>query len=238
MRPGLAGALLAISALGAAAEERVADIRQGTNLSAALAPDGSTLVVDVLGQLWTMPAAGGGAVPLTTAGEHARNPRFSPDGKRVVYQRRNGEQWDLWLLELATREQRPLATTTFDEREPDFTPGRPRGGLRDEPHRALLPLVDHARRRCGDAAHGRKRQRRIPRRWPSTAASPICLKRDGEWSIRVLGADGVISIAHSSTRPFVALRLGDPAAAYWCSASRTPQKRAGCRCSSSASRAC
>ena len=91
---------LAAAAGAAGAEERIADIRQGTNLSVALAPGGSTLVVDLLGQLWSLPAAGGGAVPLTPAGEQARNPRFSPDGGRVVYQRRNGEQWDLWLLDL------------------------------------------------------------------------------------------------------------------------------------------
>ena len=75
---------LVIAAFAAQAEERIADIRQGPNLGLALAPDGTTLVVSLLGQLWTMPATGGGAVPLTPAGEHARNPRFSPDGQRLV----------------------------------------------------------------------------------------------------------------------------------------------------------
>jgi Tol biopolymer transport system component len=111
-----------VAAAGAAgAEQRIADIRQGTNLSVALAPGGSTLVVDLLGQLWSLPGAGGGAVPLTPAGEQARNPRFSPDGGRLVYQQRTGEHWDLWLLEVATGERRPLTTSPYDEREPDFT---------------------------------------------------------------------------------------------------------------------
>jgi Tol biopolymer transport system component len=111
-----------LAALGAAGEERIAEIRQGTNLAAALSPDGRTLVVDLLGQLWTLPAAGGGAVPVTPPGEQARQPRFSPDGKRVVYQRFRDGQWDIWLFDLASGEQQALATGPYDEREPEFAP--------------------------------------------------------------------------------------------------------------------
>jgi Tol biopolymer transport system component len=112
----------ALATLGAAAEERIADIRQGTNLAVALSPDGRTLVVDLIGQLWTLPAAGGGAVPVTPPGEQARQPRFSPDGTRVVYQRLRDGQWDIWLLDLASGEQEALATSPYDEREPEFAP--------------------------------------------------------------------------------------------------------------------
>ena len=50
------------------------------------------------------------------AGTVEKLPRVSPDGERVVYQRRNGEQWDVWLLELATGEERPLAMSTAGSR--------------------------------------------------------------------------------------------------------------------------
>jgi Tol biopolymer transport system component len=111
---------LYVWALQASADEHIADIRQGTNLSVAVAPTGDRLVIDLLGQLWTLPISGGGAEPLTAA-EHARQPRFSPDGSLVVYQRLVAGQWDLWLLDLATRDERPLTATPFDEREPEFT---------------------------------------------------------------------------------------------------------------------
>jgi Tol biopolymer transport system component len=103
------------------AQPVIADVRQGTNLTVAIAPDHATLVIDLLGQLWRLPVTGGGAEPLTEPGEQARNPRVSPDGRRVVYQRLVAGHWDLWLLELATREQQPLTATADDERYPDFS---------------------------------------------------------------------------------------------------------------------
>ena len=104
-----------------AAQPVIADVRQGTNLTVAVVPDGTTLVIDLLGQLWRLPVTGGGAEPLTEPGEQARNPRVSPDGRRVVYQRLVAGHWDLWLLDLTTREQQPLTATAEDERDPDFS---------------------------------------------------------------------------------------------------------------------
>lgn len=118
---GLAGVALLLQGSAAPAQQ-IADIRQGTNMALALTPDGATLVVDLLGQLWKLPTAGGGAEPLTPDREQARNPRVSPDGKSVVYQRLIGGQWDLWLLDLETGERRALTATPEDEREPDFLP--------------------------------------------------------------------------------------------------------------------
>ena len=65
--------LLLVATTSASADERIADIRQGTNLAVALAPARQALVVDLLGQLWTLPTAGGAATPLTPSGEHARS---------------------------------------------------------------------------------------------------------------------------------------------------------------------
>ncbi|MEE8249649.1 MAG: hypothetical protein V3R59_05410, partial [Gammaproteobacteria bacterium] len=66
-----------------AGEDLIADVRQGTNMALALAPDGETIIVDLVGQLWELPVTGGAATPLTPIDEPARNPRFSPDGEFV-----------------------------------------------------------------------------------------------------------------------------------------------------------
>jgi Tol biopolymer transport system component len=197
VKRAVVAALLAAIAAASAAEERIADIRQGTNLAVALAPDGNTLVVDLLGQLWTLPATGGGAVPLTAAGEHARNPRFSPDGGQLVYQRRSGEQWDLWLLTLSTGEQQPLTTSSFDERDPDFTPDG----------RAVVFSTNRTGHYCLWSITLDDRVETQLTEESGSAFSPAVsqygqvayvLTRGGEWSIRVLGSDGVISVLHSS----------------------------------------
>lgn len=198
MKRSLIAALAASAAAGAVvAEERVADIRQGTNLSLALAPNGDTVVVDLLGQLWSLPATGGGAVSLTPAGEDARNPRFSPDGAAIVYQRRSGEHWDLWLLELATGAQRPLTTSPFDERDPDFTPDG----------RAVVFATNRTGHYClwsitlDGGIETQLTEEDGAASYPSVSEHgevAYVLARGSEWSIRVLGTDGAISVLHSS----------------------------------------
>jgi Tol biopolymer transport system component len=189
--------LLMAVTCAAAAQGQIADLRQGTNLSVALAPSGATLVVDLTGRLWTLPVTGGGAVPLTPAGEQARNPRFSPDGSQLVYQRHNVDHWDLWLLTLATGEQRPLTTSPFDEREPDFTPDG----------RAVFFATNRTGHYClwsvtlEGGVETQLTEENGAASYPTVSEQghvAYLLARNGEWSIRVLGADGAISVAHTS----------------------------------------
>lgn len=121
LRAVVACVLVAALPALASGETRIADIHEGTNISIALSPDGQVLVTDLLGRLWRLPAAGGGAEPLTPEDEAARYPRFSPDGRYVAYQRLVGDQWDLWLLELETGKRTALVESVFNERQPDFS---------------------------------------------------------------------------------------------------------------------
>jgi len=102
-------------------ENRIADVREGTNIALAVSPDGATLVVDLIGQLWQLPLSGGAANPLTPATTIARNPRFSPDGSTLVYQSEEGTQWDLWILDVGRGLQRRLTDTPHNETAPDFS---------------------------------------------------------------------------------------------------------------------
>ena len=59
--------------------------RQGHWMSVDVSPDGRTLVFDLLGDIYTMPITGGKATALTRGMGFDAQPRFSPDGKKIVY---------------------------------------------------------------------------------------------------------------------------------------------------------
>jgi Tol biopolymer transport system component len=193
----------ALAAAGARGDEQIADLRQGTNLSVASAPSGDSLVVDLLGRLWRLPAPGGAAVPLTPSGEVARQPRFSPDGRQVVYQRLVAGQWDVWLLELESGEARALVDSPYDEREPDFAAdgrsvvyasaqtghyclwsvaldGGVRTQLTEEPGDASFPSVSEQ------------------------GAIAYVLRNGSEATLRVLAANGVSTAVFPSAEPLSA----------------------------------
>lgn len=193
----------AATAVPSHAQQRIADLRQGTNLAAAVSPDGLTLVVDLASQLWRLPITGGGAEPLTPAGEIARQPRFSPDGRQIVYQRLRDGQWDLWLLDLATAEARALTSTTYDEREPDFTPdGRSVVFVSMQTgHGCLWSLAidsgvgTQLTEEPGEAS------------FPAVAADgsvAYVLEREGQWTVRVLRSSGVSTAVHAANRALAA----------------------------------
>ncbi len=73
---------------------------KGSWLSLDVSPDGSQLVFDLLGDLYTMPIAGGKATRLTSGMGFDAQPRFSPDGKKVVFvsDRSGGE--NVWIQSL------------------------------------------------------------------------------------------------------------------------------------------
>lgn len=110
----------AVLAAGAARAETV-EVRQGTNLSLALAPAGDEIVVDLLGGLWRLPVTGGGATALIPGGSGIAQPRFDPGGERIVFERRSDGQWDIWQLTVADGEYAPLTETDFNEREPEYS---------------------------------------------------------------------------------------------------------------------
>jgi Tol biopolymer transport system component len=58
---------------------------EGTWISLDVSPDGRTLVFELLGDLYTLPIEGGAARRVTSGLPFDSQPRYSPDGKRVVF---------------------------------------------------------------------------------------------------------------------------------------------------------
>ncbi|MDE2753853.1 MAG: amidohydrolase, partial [Gemmatimonadota bacterium] len=71
---------------------------EGTWISLDVSPDGETIVFDLLGDLYSIPATGGDATRLTSGMGYDMQPRFSPDGERIAFvSDRSGDQ-NVWLL--------------------------------------------------------------------------------------------------------------------------------------------
>ncbi len=73
---------------------------ESTWMSLDISPDGKTLVFDLLGDLYTMPVSGGKATPITSGMSFDLHPRFSPDGKSVVYISDKSGGENLWIITL------------------------------------------------------------------------------------------------------------------------------------------
>lgn len=97
-------------------------VSQGTSMATALSPDGKTLVIDLQGTLWVLPAEGGEARRITDYYNDARQPVWSPDGSRLAYFAFRDGGYHLWTVGRDGRDPVQLTAGSQDEREPVFSP--------------------------------------------------------------------------------------------------------------------
>ncbi|MEW5916194.1 MAG: amidohydrolase, partial [Gemmatimonadota bacterium] len=92
-------------------------------MSVDVSPDGQTLVFDLLGDLYTMPIGGGTATPLTRGMAFDGQPRFSPDGKRVVFVSDRDGGWNVWHIAVDKKDTVQVSRgKTFQYESPEWTP--------------------------------------------------------------------------------------------------------------------
>ncbi len=71
-----------------------------TWMSLDVSPDGKIIVFDMLGDLFTVPITGGKAKQITRGLALDNQPRFSPDGKKIVFTSDRSGAENLWLLDV------------------------------------------------------------------------------------------------------------------------------------------
>ncbi len=73
---------------------------EGTWMSLDVSPDGKTIAFDFLGDIYTMPITGGKPTPFTSGMAFDSNPKFSPDGTKLLFitDRSGGE--NIWWFNM------------------------------------------------------------------------------------------------------------------------------------------
>jgi CubicO group peptidase (beta-lactamase class C family)/Tol biopolymer transport system component len=70
--------------------------REGTWMSPDVSRDGRTIVFDLVGELYSVSRAGGTATPIVTGPDFASQPRFSPDGRAILFVSDRDGSDNLW----------------------------------------------------------------------------------------------------------------------------------------------
>lgn len=77
---------------------------EGTWLNLDVSPDGKTIAFDMLGDLYLLPIDGGKAERLTEGMPYDTHPRFSPDGKSIVFTSDKSGSENAWIIDLESEE--------------------------------------------------------------------------------------------------------------------------------------
>ena len=94
-----------------------------TWMSLDVSPDGSTIVFDLLGDLYTLPIMGGEAERIVGGISFESQPRFSPDGEKIVFTSDRSGAENLWIADADGENAKALTEGRYRSYvSPDWTP--------------------------------------------------------------------------------------------------------------------
>lgn len=77
---------------------------EGSWMSLDISPDGNTIVFDLMGDLYTMPVTGGKATAITRGLAYDVHPRYSPDGKKILFISDRDGSDNVWYIDLEKKD--------------------------------------------------------------------------------------------------------------------------------------
>ncbi len=86
---------------------------EGTWMNIDVSPDGKTLVFDLLGDIYTLPITGGKAKTLRTGIPFEVQPRFSPDGTKILFTSDAGGGDNIWIMNVDGSEAKQITKENF-----------------------------------------------------------------------------------------------------------------------------
>lgn len=96
---------------------------EGTWLSVDVSPNGQTIAFDMAGDLYTLPIAGGKATRITDGMAFDVQPRWSPDGKQIVFVTDKDGSDDVWVVDADGKNPKQITKTDRTQfLSPEWTP--------------------------------------------------------------------------------------------------------------------
>jgi Tol biopolymer transport system component len=96
-------------------------VHEGTDMGLTVSPDQKTIMIDLQGMLYTLPAGGGAAKQITPAVLEASHPSWSPEGDLVAIQSYSGGTFHIWTMRPDGTGLHQLTSGHGDDREPSFS---------------------------------------------------------------------------------------------------------------------
>lgn len=88
-------------------------VSEGTWMNLDMSPDGKEIVFDLLGDIYSIPAAGGEAKMLRGGHAFEVQPRFSPDGKKILFTSDAGGGDNIWVMNRDGSDARQITKESF-----------------------------------------------------------------------------------------------------------------------------
>jgi Tol biopolymer transport system component/imidazolonepropionase-like amidohydrolase len=114
-----------VSAIHGPADTVRFDTDEGTWMNLDVSPDGQWIVFDLLGDIYRVPLAGGTAERIAGGRAFDHQPRWSPDGRTIVFVSDRSGKDNLWLMDADGGN--PRALTTLDDSFPTAPAWMPDG---------------------------------------------------------------------------------------------------------------
>ncbi len=108
--------------LGAVPAHAQLILTEGTNITVDVSQSNGMLATDLLGSIWIIPGNGGDAQRISNSVLPARSPRWSPDGRFLVYQAAAAPQTQIWLIDVSSGESEQLSQGQFVDQQPAWHP--------------------------------------------------------------------------------------------------------------------
>jgi Tol biopolymer transport system component len=89
------------------------DTNEGTWMNLDVSPDGQEIVFDLVGDIYKMPISGGNAILLREGLPFEVQPRFSPDGKKILFTSDAGGGDNIWVMNTDGSEAKQITKESF-----------------------------------------------------------------------------------------------------------------------------